>query len=47
MHVPRMSAAEICQDVEESLRHLQTDVIDLYWLHRDDPKREVGAFWRR
>jgi len=42
MHVPRMSAAEIYQDVEESLRHLQTDVIDLYWLHRDDPKREVS-----
>ncbi len=42
MQIPRMSAAEICQDVEESLRHLQTDVIDLYWLHRDDPEREVG-----
>lgn len=43
MHVPRMSAVEIGQDVEESLRHLQTDMIDLYWLHRDDPKRDVGA----
>ncbi len=43
MHIPRMSSDEVDQDVEESLRHLLTDVIDLYWLHRDDPKRDVGA----
>jgi aryl-alcohol dehydrogenase-like predicted oxidoreductase len=42
MHVPRMSRADIEQDLNESLRNLQTDVIDLYWLHRDDPQRPVG-----
>jgi aryl-alcohol dehydrogenase-like predicted oxidoreductase len=31
-----MSPAEIQADVTESLRCLQTDRIDLYWLHRDD-----------
>lgn len=41
MDVPRLSRKEILQDVEESLEHLQTDRIDLYWLHRDDPKRRV------
>lgn len=42
MHIPRMSRAEISQDVDESLEYLQTDRIDLYFLHRDDPSREVG-----
>ena len=41
MDVPRMSRKEILQDVDESLEHLQTDRIDLYWLHRDDPKLSV------
>src|SRR2546426_539997 len=35
--VPRTSAAEIRDDLEGSLKRLRTDVIDLYWLHRDDP----------
>jgi aryl-alcohol dehydrogenase-like predicted oxidoreductase len=42
MHVPRLSPAEIRADAEASLRHLQSDWIDLYWLHRDDPARPVG-----
>jgi aryl-alcohol dehydrogenase-like predicted oxidoreductase len=41
MHIARMSPAEIQFDVEASLCHLQTDVIDLYWLHRDDTARPV------
>ncbi|MFC5451117.1 aldo/keto reductase [Paenibacillus aestuarii] len=41
MHIPRLSREEIIYDVEQSLRHLQTDFIDLYWLHRDDPQRPV------
>jgi aryl-alcohol dehydrogenase-like predicted oxidoreductase len=42
MHVGRLARAEIVADLEASLRHLQTDVIDLYWLHRDDVKRPVA-----
>jgi aryl-alcohol dehydrogenase-like predicted oxidoreductase len=41
MQVPRLSRAAIESDLHSSLRHLQTDVIDLYWLHRDDPTRPV------
>ena len=41
MHLPRLSRSEIQRDLEESLEHLQTDWIDLYWLHRDDPTRPV------
>ena len=41
MHIPRMSRAEIESDLNDSLRNLQTDVIDLYLLHRDDPSRTV------
>ena len=42
--VPRTSAAEIRDDLESSLRQLRLEVIDLYWLHRDDPARPVGHF---
>ncbi|UQZ81152.1 General stress protein 69 [Paenibacillus konkukensis] len=41
MQVPRLNREDIIADVEESLRHLQTDYIDLYWLHRDDRERSV------
>jgi aryl-alcohol dehydrogenase-like predicted oxidoreductase len=41
---PRTSAAEIRDDLEGSLRTLRTDVIDLYWLHRDDATRPVEHF---
>lgn len=42
--VPRTSAAEIRDDLEGSLRTLRTEVIDMYWLHRDDPARPVEHF---
>jgi len=42
MHVGRLSPGEVASDLEASLRHLQTEVIDLYWLHRDDPSRPVA-----
>ncbi len=42
MDVPRLSPQEIVSDLVASLSHLQTDWIDLYWLHRDDPARPVG-----
>jgi aryl-alcohol dehydrogenase-like predicted oxidoreductase len=41
MHIPRMSPAEIRSDLEESLKALETDYIDLYFLHRDDVSRPV------
>lgn len=44
LDAPRTSAAEIRDDLEGSLRTLRTDVIDLYWLHRDDPARPVEHF---
>jgi aryl-alcohol dehydrogenase-like predicted oxidoreductase len=42
MEVPRCAPHEIIHDIEQSLDHLRTDVIDLYWLHRDDPTRPTG-----
>ncbi len=42
MDVSRLAPADLVHDVDESLRHLQVEVIDLYWLHRDDPARPVG-----
>jgi aryl-alcohol dehydrogenase-like predicted oxidoreductase len=42
MHVSRLSRHEIVHDLDASLRNLGTDVIDLYWLHRDDPARPVA-----
>jgi aryl-alcohol dehydrogenase-like predicted oxidoreductase len=41
MHVARLSRADIVHDLHDSLKNLQTDVIDLYWLHRDDANRPV------
>ncbi len=41
MDIPRMSPEEITGDVEASLSHLQVETIDLYYLHRDDPRRPV------
>jgi aryl-alcohol dehydrogenase-like predicted oxidoreductase len=44
LSTPRTSAAEIRDDLEGSLRTLRTDIVDLYWLHRDDASRPVGHF---
>lgn len=41
MNIPRMSAGEVRSDVEESLKALETDYIDVYSLHRDDITRPV------
>ncbi|MFO7534486.1 MAG: aldo/keto reductase [Kiritimatiellia bacterium] len=38
----RVTRADIEFDLGESLKNLQTDLIDLYWLHRDDATRPVG-----
>lgn len=37
----RLKRAELLSDLEASLNHLETDCIDLYWLHRDDPSIPV------
>lgn len=42
MHLSRLAPADILHDLTGSLARLQTDYIDLYWLHRDDPTRPVG-----
>ncbi|MCX7015186.1 MAG: aldo/keto reductase [Candidatus Sumerlaeota bacterium] len=42
MRRPRLSPAEIEHDLRESLERLRTDHVDLYWMHRDDPRRPVG-----
>ena len=41
MNIPRLSPSEITHDLFESLDRLQTDYVDLYWLHRDDSARPV------
>lgn len=38
----RVNPEAIAQDIQESLDMLQTDYIDLYLLHRDDPSVPVG-----
>lgn len=37
----RLSKRELESDLDESLRALGTDHIDIYWLHRDDMSRRV------
>mgnify|MGYP004466411891 CR=1 FL=1 len=41
LHLSRMSAADMRYDLELSLRALHTDVIDLYFYHRDDLSQSV------
>jgi aryl-alcohol dehydrogenase-like predicted oxidoreductase len=38
----RVTPEDITSDLHESLQRLQTEVIDLYLLHRDDPSAPVG-----
>jgi aryl-alcohol dehydrogenase-like predicted oxidoreductase len=42
MHISRIGPADLAADIQASLDALQTDVIDVYWLHRDDPAVPVG-----
>ena len=42
MQRSRLSREEIRRDMAESLKDLQTDYVDIFWLHRDDENRPVG-----
>ena len=37
-----LSRKHILQSVEDSLRRLQTDYIDMYFAHQDDPKTDLA-----
>ena len=37
-----LAPGRIAADIDDSLGRLQTQTIDLYWLHRDDPRVPVG-----
>ncbi len=42
MNASRLTKPELKKDLEESLKRLGVDYIDLYWLHRDHPTADVG-----
>ncbi len=42
MLISRLCRADLEEDVNGSLKKLQTDTIDLYYLHRDDPSLPVS-----
>lgn len=39
---PRLLMTDIMSDLEKSLAALKTDVVDFYWLHRDDENTPAG-----
>ena len=42
MYNSRVNAEEIRKDLEGSLQDLETDYVDIYWLHRDDIHKPVS-----
>ena len=42
MHTGRLDRESVLSDMAQSLEALQTDYVDVYWLHRDDVSRPVG-----
>ena len=43
LHRPRLDAASLSADLDQSRKNLGRDTIDLYLLHRDDPAQPVEA----
>ena len=44
LFIPRLSERSIRKDINLSLQELKTDYIDIYLLHRDDPRRPAGYY---
>ena len=40
-NIPRLNKQDIQKDLDESLRTLELDCIDFYWLHRDDEQKPI------
>ena len=41
LHIPRMTPADMREDLELSLKALRTDVIDIYFYHRDNRNQTI------
>jgi aryl-alcohol dehydrogenase-like predicted oxidoreductase len=41
MQIGRLGFEEVSRDLEQSLEALQVDLVDVYWLHRDDETQPV------
>lgn len=40
-HKSRINERELTKDIDESLKYLQTDYVDIFFLHRDDKNKPV------
>ena len=43
-HTPFCTPRDLTRQLHESLGHLQTDFVDIYMMHRDNPEVPVGEF---
>ena len=41
MDIARLNKSDVGDDLNESLAALQTDYVDIYWMHRDDENKPV------